>query len=45
MFHQGIQGKDNIWFVGAYQRYGFHEDGVLSAVNILEKMSVKIPWI
>jgi len=39
-----IQGQNNLWFVGAYQRYGFHEDGILSAVNVLEKMDVKIPW-
>lgn len=39
-----IQGKDRIWFAGAWQRYGFHEDGLLSAVNIAEKMGVKIPW-
>ncbi len=39
-----IQGTDRFWFVGAYQRYGFHEDGILSAARILEKMDVKIPW-
>ena len=38
------QGQNNCWFVGAYQRYGFHEDGLLSAVNVLEKMDIKIPW-
>ena len=39
-----IQGKDRLWFCGAYQRYGFHEDGLLSAVNIAKAMGVKIPW-
>ncbi len=39
-----IQGINNMWFVGAYQRYGFHEDGLLSAVNVLKKMDVRIPW-
>lgn len=39
-----IQGLNNCWYVGAYQRYGFHEDGLLSAVNVLRKMDVKIPW-
>lgn len=39
-----IQGKNGLWFCGAYQRYGFHEDGLLSAVNIVKKMGVKIPW-
>ena len=39
-----IQGQNNCWYVGAYQRYGFHEDGLLSAVQVLEKMEVDIPW-
>ena len=40
-----IQGKDRIWYCGAWQRYGFHEDGLLSAVNIASMMGVDIPWI
>ncbi len=39
-----IQGKDCLWFCGAYQRYGFHEDGLLSAVKLAEKMGVKPSW-
>lgn len=39
-----IQGADRIWYTGAWQRYGFHEDGLLSAVNVAQKMGVKIPW-
>lgn len=39
-----IQGKGGLWFCGAYQRYGFHEDGLWSAVNVARKMGVKIPW-
>lgn len=39
-----LQGADRVWFAGAWQGYGFHEDGLLSAVLIAEKMSVKIPW-
>lgn len=39
-----VQGKNGLWFCGAYQRYGFHEDGLLSAVNIVKKMGVSIPW-
>jgi uncharacterized protein len=39
-----IQGRDGLWFCGAYQRYGFHEDGLLSAVNVAKKMGVSIPW-
>ena len=39
-----LQGQNGLWFCGAYQRYGFHEDGLLSAVNIATKMGVPIPW-
>ena len=28
---------DRLYFCGAYWRYGFHEDGVVSALNALEK--------
>lgn len=39
-----IQGKRNLWFCGAYQRYGFHEDGLLSAVNVVKALGGNIPW-
>lgn len=39
-----IQGKGNMWFCGAYQRYGFHEDGLWSAVNVAKAIGVDIPW-
>ena len=39
-----IQGIDGMWFCGAYQRYGFHEDGLWSAVNVARKMGAAIPW-
>lgn len=39
-----IQGIDKLWFCGAYQRYGFHEDGLLSAVRLVKKLGVNIPW-
>ena len=42
---EDIQGKNHFWFCGAYQRYGFHEDGLWSAVNIAEKMGIKPSWI
>ena len=41
---QDIQGKNGLWFCGAYQRYGFHEDGLLSATNVAKAMGVDIPW-
>ena len=39
-----VQGKNGVWFCGAYQRYGFHEDGLLSAVNVAKTIGVDIPW-
>ncbi|CAM2885863.1 NAD(P)/FAD-dependent oxidoreductase [Vibrio rarus] len=31
-----LQGKNNSWFCGAYWRNGFHEDGVVSALNVVK---------
>lgn len=39
-----IQGVNKLWFAGAYQRYGFHEDGLASAVAVTKAMGAKIPW-
>jgi predicted NAD/FAD-binding protein len=39
-----IQGVDRIWYAGAWQGYGFHEDGLLSAVKIAKKLGAHIPW-
>ena len=41
---QSIQGRNGLWFCGAYQRYGFHEDGLLSAVTVAKAMGASIPW-
>jgi predicted NAD/FAD-binding protein len=39
-----IQGVDGVWYAGAWQRYGFHEDGLLSAVRVAEAMGAVVPW-
>lgn len=39
-----IQGTDRISYCGAYQRYGFHEDGLASAVAVVRALKVPIPW-
>ena len=39
-----IQGLDRIWYAGAWQRYGFHEDGLWSAVRVAESMGIAAPW-
>ena len=35
-----INGTRRTWFVGAYWGYGFHEDGVRSAVDTCRAMGV-----
>ena len=39
-----IQGENNTWFCGAYQRFGFHEDGFASGVRVAKKLGAEIPW-
>lgn len=39
-----IQGEDGIYFCGAYFRYGFHEDGLVSALNVVNRLGCKAPW-
>jgi len=39
-----IQGRNGCWFAGAYTRYGFHEDGQMSAVNVARSIGVPMPW-
>jgi len=39
-----IQGSDRIWFAGAWTRYGFHEDGILSGVRVAEALGAHLPW-
>ncbi|MDX1975216.1 MAG: FAD-dependent oxidoreductase [Rickettsiales bacterium] len=42
---KNIQGRDRLWFCGAYQRYGFHEDGLGSAVAMVRQMGIEPPWM
>ena len=37
-------GTTNTYFVGAYQRYGFHEDGLWSAVQLCQLLLGEDPW-
>jgi len=39
-----IQGSDRIYYAGAWTRYGFHEDGILSGVRVAEALGVSVPW-
>mmetsp|Transcript_20913 Transcript_20913/g.47922 ORF Transcript_20913/g.47922 Transcript_20913/m.47922 type:complete len:1441 (-) Transcript_20913:534-4856(-) len=42
-----LQGVDGVYFAGAWCSYGFHEDGIRSAVEVVKKMCHKsdvTPW-
>jgi hypothetical protein len=34
-----VNGQCRTWFAGAYWRYGFHEDGVLSGLRVVEALT------
>ena len=40
-----IQGADRLWFCGAWSGYGFHEDGLRSAVDVVQSMGYPVPWL
>ncbi|MDP2005693.1 MAG: FAD-dependent oxidoreductase [Rubrivivax sp.] len=33
-----LQGRGGVWFGGAWTRYGFHEDGLMSALDIVARV-------
>ena len=39
-----FQGHDNIWYCGAWQGYGFHEDGLVSAIAVAQDFGCEPPW-
>jgi predicted NAD/FAD-binding protein len=39
-----LQGFDRLYFCGAYQKYGFHEDGISSSIAAINKLGVFAPW-
>ncbi|MEO6993089.1 MAG: FAD-dependent oxidoreductase [Lacunisphaera sp.] len=45
LLNQNAQGKTETYFAGAWQRYGFHEDGLLSAVNLSQLLLGRDPWL
>lgn len=40
----GIQGLGGVYYAGAWTRYGFHEDGLLSAVKVAGLLGERPPW-
>ena len=39
-----IQGVDRVWFCGAWGGYGFHEDGLTSALKVAAQLGCVAPW-
>ena len=42
--NQNARGTTHTYFAGAWQRYGFHEDGLLSAVRLSGQLLDRDPW-
>ncbi|HVY22695.1 MAG TPA: FAD-dependent oxidoreductase [Steroidobacteraceae bacterium] len=41
--HAELNGKQRSFYCGAYWRFGFHEDGVVSALNMLKDFERMVP--
>lgn len=39
-----VQGEGGIWLAGAWGSYGFHEDGLKSALRVANGLGVQAPW-
>ena len=39
-----LQGRDRVWFCGAWTGYGFHEDGIRSGVEVAQRLGARLPW-
>ena len=38
-----IQGQNRTWFAGAWNRHGFHEDGIASAMYVVDRLKLARP--
>jgi predicted NAD/FAD-binding protein len=39
-----ISGERGVWFSGAWTGYGFHEDGLKSALTVANALGCRAPW-
>lgn len=39
---RAIQGQNRTWFAGAWNRHGFHEDGIASAMRVVRAMNASV---
>jgi predicted NAD/FAD-binding protein len=39
-----IQGRDGVWYAGAWTGYGFHEDGLQSGLTVAAALGSPPPW-
>lgn len=39
-----LQGLQRTWYCGAWTRFGFHEDGVISGMAVAKALGASIPW-
>ena len=37
-----IQGYENSYYVGSYLGYGFHEDGIQSAIKVCKRLNIDL---
>jgi len=41
---ESISGAHGVWFCGAWSGYGFHEDGLQSALRVANHLGCRAPW-
>ena len=41
---KALQGQNGLYYCGAWTGYGFHEDGLSSAVAVAKTLGVDVPW-
>ena len=42
---RGLQGLRHVWYCGAHMRHGFHEDGLMSAMDVAARLGAPAPWV